>query len=409
MVIFTFAGVSAGKSNLPNFAAEIKNEVIMNARRNLLLAAGMLLAMASQAQQGNDRIPAKGFAFHAEDGHFHDYSFTRRAVGDNDVQIKILYAGICHSDLHEADGIKAKDGVPVVLGHEIAGEVVAIGKNVTKFKVGDYAGVGCMVDACGHCTYCDMDKEQFCENGTTFTYNYPDRYHGGELSQGGYSDNIVVSEHFAISIPKNADLKRIAPLFCAGVTTFSPIQLSRVQRGDNVAVAGFGGLGHMALKYMVSLGADVTVFDLTEDKRKDALRMGAKKYVNVKNETEIKGMENSFDFIISTIPMNFEPLTYMQMLKIDTGEMCVVGLDGQASVTTMQLIQHPASRRRIYGSLIGGIKETQEAIDYSVKHGIYPEVEIIPANAAAIDEAYRNILDGKVKYRYVIDMSTMNQ
>ena len=193
MVNIAFVRVSTGKDNLPNFATEIKNGMIMNTRRNLLLVAGLLLAMTSRAQQ-SDRIPAKGFAFHAEDGHFHDYSFTRRAVGDNDVQIKILYAGICHSDLHEADGIKARNGVPVVLGHEIAGEVIAVGRNVTKFKIGDYAGVGCMVDACGHCTYCDMDKEQFCENGTTFTYDYPDKYHGGELSQGGDHDGIAAGQ-----------------------------------------------------------------------------------------------------------------------------------------------------------------------------------------------------------------------
>lgn len=409
MVIFTFVGVSAGKNSLPNFAAEIKNEVIMNARRNLLLAAGLLLAMASQAQQGNDRIPAKGFAFHAEDGHFHDYEFFRHSIGDNDVQIKIMYAGICHSDLHTADEIKALGGKPCVLGHEIAGEVVAVGKNVSKFRVGDYAGVGCMVNSCGHCTFCDMDKEQFCENATTFTYNCPDRYHGGELSQGGYSDNIVVSERFAISIPKNADMKRVAPLLCAGVTTWSPIKLSDVQRGDNTAVVGFGGLGHMAVKYLTTLGADVTVFDITEDKREDALRMGAEKYVNVNSPEEMKGLANTFDFIISTVPVDYQPIEYIRMLKYGKGEMAIVGLPTNTTVKTVDLILSGAAQRKIYGSLIGGIKETQEMLDYSVAHDIYPEVEVITADAAAIDEAYRNILDGKVKFRYVIDMSTMNK
>ena len=256
MVNIAFVGVSAGKGNLPNFATEIKNEAIMNTKRNLLLIAGLLLAVAtSQAQQSNDRIPAKGFAFHAEDGHFHDYEFTRHPIGDNDVQIKILYAGICHSDIHEAEGIKERNGAPCVLGHEIAGEVIAVGKNVTKFKVGDYAGVGCMVNSCGSCSMCDADKEQFCENSTTFTYDYPDKYHGGELSQGGYSDNIVVSERFAISIPKDADMKRIAPLLCAGVTTWSPIRFSNVQKGQKVAVAGYGGLGHMPVQYLVDLVA----------------------------------------------------------------------------------------------------------------------------------------------------------
>ena len=408
MVNIAFVGVSAGKGNLPNFATEIKNEAIMNTKRNLLLIAGLLLAVAtSQAQQSNDRIPAKGFAFHAEDGHFHDYEFTRHPIGDNDVQIKILYAGICHSDIHEAEGIKERNGAPCVLGHEIAGEVIAVGKNVTKFKVGDYAGVGCMVNSCGSCSMCDADKEQFCENSTTFTYDYPDKYHGGELSQGGYSDNIVVSERFAISIPKDADMKRIAPLLCAGVTTWSPIRFSNVQKGQKVAVAGYGGLGHMAVQYLVDLGADVTVFDITEEKRGDALRMGASRYVNVNKEEEMKGLANSFDFILSTIPANFTPIMYARMLKMG-GELAIVGLDGKAEINTLQMIL-TAAHRKVYASLIGGIKETQEMLDYSVAHDIYPEVEIIPADAAAIDEAYKNVLDGKVKFRYVIDMSTMNK
>jgi len=378
-------------------------------RKKIYMLAAMVLVLANTSfAQTENRINAEGFAY-APDGHFHQTKFTRHAIGDNDVQIQIMYAGICHSDLHEADGIKARNGQPVVLGHEIAGQVIAIGKNVTKFKVGDYAGVGCMVNSCGKCTYCKMDKEQFCENGTTFTYDYPDKYHDGELSQGGYSDNIVVSERFAIQIPKNADMKRVAPLLCAGVTTYSPMQLSRVRRGDNVAVAGFGGLGHVALKYLVSFGADVTVFDISEDKRSDALRMGAKRYVNVDHEEEMNGLENSFDFILSTIPMNFNPMTYMAMLKIDRGEMAVVGLDNEASVKTFSLIQHPASRRRIYGSLIGGIKETQEAVDYAISHNIYPEVGIINADAKTIDQAYQNVLDGKVKFRYVIDMSTIKK
>ena len=408
MVNIAFVGVSAGKGNLPNFATEIKNEAIMNTKRNLLLVAGLLLAMTSQAQQ-NDRIPAKGFAFHAEDGHFHDYEFTRHPIGDNDVQIKILYAGICHSDLHTADDIKALGGEPCVLGHEMAGEVIAVGKNVTKFKVGDYAGVGCMVNSCGHCTFCDINKEQFCENATTFTYNCPDTYHDGELSQGGYSNNIVVSDRFAISIPKTADMKRVAPLLCAGVTTWSPIKLSNVQRGDHTAVVGFGGLGHMAVQYLLDLGANVIVFDITEDKREDALRMGAKQYVNINRPEEMKGMANTFDFIISPVPVDYQPIEYIRMLKYGKGEMAIVGLPTNTTVKTVDLILSGAAQRKVYGSLIGGIKETQEMLDYSVAHDIYPEVEIIPADAAAIDEAYKNVLDGKVKFRYVIDMSTMNK
>lgn len=377
-------------------------------KKVLLSAIAFVLALGGAGAQENDRIPARGFAYHAEDGHFHDFNFTRHAIGDNDIQIRIMYAGICHSDLHEAEKIKDTGGEPCVLGHEIAGEVIAVGRNVTKFKVGDYAGVGCLVNSCGHCTYCGMDKEQYCEDGLVPTYNNPDVYHGGELTQGGYSDNIVVSERFALSIPKEADMKRVAPLLCAGVTTWSPIHFSKVEKGQKTAVAGFGGLGHMAVQYLADLGADVTVFDITEEKRADAARLGASRYVNVKNPGEMDGMENTFDFILSTIPANFKPMEYMRMLKAERGELAVVGLDAEASLPTLPMIL-TAAHRKVYASMIGGIRETQEMLDYSVEHGIYPEVEIIPASAEAIDEAYRNVADGKVKFRYVIDMSTMKE
>lgn len=224
---------------------------------------------------------------------------------------------------------------------------------------------------------------------------------------GGYSNNIVVSERFAIKIPENADMKRVAPLLCAGVTTWSPIHFSKVKKGDKVAVAGYGGLGHMAVQYLVALGADVTIFDITEEKRADAFRMGAKRYVNVNNAEEMKGHNNSFDFIISTIPANYSPLMYARMLKYGKGEMAIVGLPETATVNVADLALGGAANRKIYGSLIGGIKETQEMIDYSVAHNIYPEVEIINAEAVEIDKAYRNVQDGKVKFRYVIDMSTL--
>lgn len=377
-------------------------------KKVLLSAIAFVLVLGSADAQENGRIPARGFAYHAEDGHFHDFNFTRHAIGDNDIQIQIMYAGICHSDLHEAEKIKDTGGKPCVLGHEIAGEVIAVGRNVTKFKVGDYAGVGCLVNSCGHCAYCGMDKEQYCEDGLVPTYNNPDVYHGGELTQGGYSDNIVVSERFALSIPKEADMKRVAPLLCAGVTTWSPIHFSKVEKGQKTAVAGFGGLGHMAVQYLADLGADVTVFDITEEKRADAARLGASRYVNVKNPGEMDGMENTFDFILSTIPANFKPMEYMRMLKAERGELAVVGLDAEASLPTLPMIL-TAAHRKVYASMIGGIRETQEMLDYSVEHGIYPEVEIIPASAEAIDEAYRNVADGKVKFRYVIDMSTMKE
>ena len=360
------------------------------------------------AQNQNERIPAKGFAMFSAKDTFHPYEFTRHAIGDNDIQIEILYAGICHSDLHAAWDEQQEQGLyasyPMIPGHEIAGRVAKVGKNVTKFKVGDLAGVGCMVNACSHCPSCEMHKEQFCEKGTTFTYNSKDIYHDGEMAMGGYSDKIVVSENFAIKIPDNADLKRVAPLLCAGITTWSPIHFSNVKKGDKVAVAGYGGLGHMAVQYLVDLGADVTVFDCTEEKRADAARMGATRYVNVNNAEEMNGLKNTFDFIISTIPANYEPIQYVAMLKMG-GEMAIVGLPDKSTLNIANMAF--LSQRKVYGSLIGGIKETQEMLDYSVAHDIYPEVEIINADASEMDKAWRNVADGKVKFRYVIDMSTI--
>jgi uncharacterized zinc-type alcohol dehydrogenase-like protein len=223
-------------------------------------------------------VPDKGYALFSKDGQFTPYEFERHAVGDNDILIKILYAGICHSDLHRAWGDWREETYPMVPGHEIAGRVVRVGKNVTKFKVGDYAGVGRMVNSCGECENCQRGEEQYCEK-RVFTYASVDHHHDGELAQGGYSDNLVVSEKFAIKIPENAPIEKVAPLFCAGITTYSPIKLTHVTKGDKVAVAGFGGLGHMALQYAVALGAEVTVFDITEEKRQDALDMGAVRYV----------------------------------------------------------------------------------------------------------------------------------
>ncbi|MDR0704458.1 MAG: alcohol dehydrogenase catalytic domain-containing protein [Planctomycetaceae bacterium] len=239
--------------------------------------------IAQQNEVQTHRVPAKGFVVHSHDDHFHPYEFTRHAVGDNDIQIEILYTGICHSDLHAVRNEHIKSRYPMVPGHEIAGRVTNMGKNVTKFKIGDYAGVGCMVNACRQCNSCSAGKEQFCEKGTVFTYNSKDYYHENEITMGGYSNNIVVSENFAIKIPKDADIKKVAPLLCAGITTWSPIKFSKVKAGDKVGVAGFGGVGHMAVQYLVNLKTDVTIFDVNDEKRESAKRMGAKRYVNVRN------------------------------------------------------------------------------------------------------------------------------
>jgi len=370
----------------------------------LVLAILFSSALCTQVVAQGNHVHSKGYALSSKDGKFTPYEFKRHAVGDNDVLIDILYAGICHSDLHHAWEDWRKETYPMVPGHEIAGRVVQIGKNVTKFKVGDYAGVGCMVNSCGECEHCEKGEEQYC-NKRVLTYASKDIFHNNELTQGGYSNNIVVSENFAIKIPGNAQIEKVAPLFCAGIMTYSPIKFTHVKKGDKVAVAGFGGLGHMALQYAVGLGAEVTVFDITEEKRQHALDMGAVKYVNVNNPEELKGLDDSFRVIISTIPAKYDPAMYIRMLRID-GEMVVLGLpskENTPSVDISTLIW--SARRKIYGSQIGGIRETQEMLDYSVANNIYPQVEVIPIQK--VDEAYEKVLAGGVKYRYVIDMSSL--
>lgn len=377
-------------------------------RKLIFTAVLTLMTMNVFAQDSDRRVPAKGFAVYEEKGHFRPYEFTRHAVGDNDIQIEILYAGICHSDLHHVFADWGQEEYPMVPGHEIAGRVVAVGKDVTKFKVGDLAGVGCMIGSCRHCDACEHDLEQYCEEGAVMTYHGVDRFNGNELTQGGYSDTYVVAEDFAIKVPEGADIEKVAPLLCAGITSYSPIMQAGVKRGDKVGIAGFGGLGHMGVQYAVSLGAEVTVFDITDEKRDDALRMGAVRYVNVNRPEELEGLNNRFDFILSTIPARYEPVMYMKMLKLD-GQLGIVGLPAfrnMPSVSAAELVISGA-RRKVFGSQIGGIKETQEMLDYSVAHNIYPEVEIIKAEGEQIDNAYQNVLNGRVKFRYVIDMKTM--
>ena len=368
----------------------------------LLTISYNVQAQSNQVHDGH--VHSKGFVAMDKNGVFTPYEFERKAIGDNDVLIEIMYSGICHSDIHQSRDEWGGSIFPMVPGHEIAGKITQVGKNVTKFKVGDYAGVGCMVNSCGICEHCKKGEEQYCDNNKT-VYTYNSRDFDGDPTMGGYSNNIVVSEHFALKIPQGADMKRIAPLLCAGATTYSPLKFTHVGKGDKIAIAGFGGLGHIAVQYAVSFGAEVTVFDVSEDKRNDALRMGAVKFVNVTNPDELKGLDNSFRVIISTIPTNFNVEQYVRMLKVD-GEMVLIGMPAAnkiPSVNTGAL----AGRRKIYGTLIAGIPETQEMLNYSVTHNIYPEIEMIEANADAINQEYQSVLDGKVKFRYVINMETL--
>lgn len=367
-------------------------------------AGGSVSAEAVVNAKAGERIPSKGYAAFSSEFKFKPYSFSRHPMGDNDILIEIMYAGICHSDLHSVAGDFRTPTYPIVPGHEIAGRVVAVGSRVKKFKVGDYAGVGCMVNSCGVCEACKRSEEQFCTNAkTVFTYNSKDVFHSNEITMGGYSNNIVVSEKFAITIPKNAQIEKVAPLLCVGITTYSPIKFSQVKKGQNVAVAGVGGLGHMALQYMVKLGANVTCFDRI-DKEKAVKELGAKSFINVNSE-EFKTIKNEFDFIISTIPYQYDINDYHGMLKLH-GEMAIVGLPAKKDNPSLNANAMIWSfRRRIYSSLIGGIKETQEMLDYSIKNNIYPKVQIIPIQK--LDEAYQSVAAGTADFRYVIDMKSL--
>lgn len=354
----------------------------------------------NEAKYGK-RITVKGYAVNSKSDNFKPFEFSRHSIGENDILIEILFAGICHSDIHSARSEWHEGIYPMVHGHEIAGKVVAVGSKVKKFKVGDYAGVGCMVNSCGECEPCKISHEQFCERGFVSTYNDRDYFHNDEVTYGGYSNNIVVSEKFAITVPKDAPRNKVAPLLCAGITTYSPLKFTGVKKGDVVGVAGFGGLGSMAVKYAIQMGADVYVFARNENKKNEALKMGAKDLF-----TSTKDANICFDLIVSTIPTSYDVNDYIDLLK-HGGEMAIVGLpptEVKQSIDYTRLLF--SARRKVYGSIIGGIKETQEMLDFSLKHKIYPETEIISVNQ--IDEAYKKLTNGKAKFRYVIDMKTLN-
>ena len=292
----------------------------------------------------------------------------------------------------------------MVPGHEIAGKVIAVGEKVKKFKVGDYAGVGCMVNSCGECEACKISNEQYCEKGMVATYDCLDYHHNNEPTYGGYSNNIVVSEDFAVTVPKDAPLEKVAPLLCAGITTYAPLKFSKVKSGDKVAVAGFGGVGMMAVKYAIKMGAEVYVFARNKNKEKEALQMGVTKLYDTTDTAVVK---ERFDMILSTIPTPYDITQYLKLLKLG-GEMGIVGLpptEVEPKIGTAGLIFN--AHKKVYGSLIGGMKETQEMLDFSLQNKIYPETELITVNQ--IDEAYDNLTSGKAKFRYVIDMKSLKE
>lgn len=345
-------------------------------------------------------IRAIGMA--AADARFQEISIPRRAATPHDVEIEILYCGICHSDLHYARN--EWSGMPTVYpcvpGHEIVGRITAIGSEVTKFRAGDTVGVGCLVDSDRTCPECQDGLEQFCQH-MVLTYGSPDKHLGG-VTYGGYSDSIVVDENFVLRIPTNLDLAGVAPLLCAGITTWSPLKHWGIGEGKKVGVVGLGGLGHMGVKFARALGAHVVVFTTTESKREDALRLGAHEVVNSRQHEEMMKHAGSFDFILDTVSADHDINAYIVLLRRD-GNLTLVGApDKPLGVSSFALL---FGRRSLSGSLIGGIAETQEMLDFCGKHGITSDVEVIPAQQ--IDEAYERLLRSDVKYRFSIDMGSI--
>ncbi len=344
----------------------------------------------------------KAYAASAANSPLAPFSFDRRMPTPADVQIDILFCGVCHSDLHTVRDEWGGTTYPCVPGHEIVGRVVKVGAGVKNFKEGDLAGVGCMVDSCRTCENCRADLEQFCNNGVVFTYNSKDKHTGG-MTYGGYSKSIVVDQHFVLRISDKLDLAAAAPLLCAGITTYSPMRHWKVEKGQKVGVVGLGGLGHMAVKFAHAFGAHVVLFTTSPGKTADAKRLGAHEVVVSKNDAEMKKHANSFDFIIDTVSAKHDLNAYLALLKRD-GTMTLVGAPPEPTpVDAFSLIHR---RRQLAGSLIGGIKETQETLDFCAEHGITCDIEMIPINK--INEAYERMLKSDVKYRFVIDLASLN-
>lgn len=349
-----------------------------------------------------ETINVKAYGTVAVDAPLKQMDIERRNITAKDIEIEILYCGVCHSDLHTARNDWGFTTYPAVPGHEIVGKVTKVGNEVTKLKVGDFAAVGCMVDSCQTCDNCKRDLEQYCSTGFTGTYNSADKHLGG-MTLGGYSEKIVVDENFVLKVPANLDLAATAPLLCAGITTWSPIRHWKVGKGSKVAVVGLGGLGHMAIKLAKGLGAEVTLFSRSINKEKDAFDLGADAVIISTDETQMAAVSGKFDLIIDTVPYVHDVNPYVGTLNTN-GTLVLVGYLGglEPILNTVPMIM---GRKSVAGSLIGGIAETQEMLDFCGKHNIVSEIEIIKMQD--INEAYERMLKSDVRYRFVIDMASI--
>lgn len=342
-----------------------------------------------------------GYAAKSAQDQLAAFHFERRELRENDVAIEILYSGVCHSDLHTIKGDWGEQPYPLIPGHEIIGKVIETGSKVKNYKLGDHVGVGCMVDSCQSCDQCDAHEEQYCRNGMTPTYGGQDRV-TNDVTQGGYSKHIVVREEFVVRVSEKLDLSKAAPILCAGITTYSPLKKWGVTKGSRVGVIGLGGLGHMGVQLAVAMGAEVTVISRSNKKEDSARALGAKGILVSTNEGEMEKAKASFDFILDTVPVKHDFNTYTPLLDVD-GTLVLVGQIGpMEEPMTVPLLM---GRRRIAGSLIGGIKETQEVLDFCAEHNIHPVCETIEMDE--VNQAWDRLLTENPDHRFVIDMSTL--
>ena len=349
-------------------------------------------------------INVKAYGTEAADAPLQGLSIPRREVAAHDVKIEILYCGVCHSDLHTARNEWHNTIYPNVPGHEVVGKVVSVGNHVKKFKVGDTVGIGCIVDSCRECQYCNEGLEQFCETGMTGTYNSPDKYLPNVQTYGGYSERIVVDENYVLSIPENLDLAATAPLLCAGITTYSPLKHWNVGPGKNVGIVGIGGLGHMGIKIAKAMGAHVVAFTTSESKFKEAQRLGADEVVLSTDAAQMNKFRGKLHFILDAVSAEHDINAYLGLLRVD-GSLALVGAPEQPlPVAAFSVI---LGRKSFAGSMIGGIAETQEMLDFCGKHNITADIEMIDMNQ--INEAYDRLLKGDIKYRFVIDMASLKK
>ena len=342
----------------------------------------------------------KAYAAQRPDTPLAPFQIDRREVRQNDVQLEILYCGVCHSDIHMARNEWKQTIYPIVPGHEIVGKVTAVGNKVTKFRRGDVAGVGVMVDSCRECTNCRKGLEQYCKVGMVGTYSARDKT--GDVTQGGYSKQIVVHEDFVLRVSDKLPLAEVAPLLCAGITTYSPLRHWKVGKGHKLGVVGLGGLGHMAVKLGASFGAEVTVLSTSPEKEKDARRLGAHKFARTNDAAQLKKLAGYFDFIIDTVSARHDYNLYLHLLDTDGVMICIGAPPTPAEVAVFSLI---GGRRSLAGSGIGGIPETQEMLDYCAEHGITSDIELI--DIASINKAYERMLKSDVRYRFVIDIASL--